>query len=383
MRIAFPIAIRMRTTNTAPGQWRQSRRWRFAAVALIAGLALPPTRVSARSAGDASSLVLSGKVCARTSGQPIPNAQIGIAGHWDQAGGDGAYQITLAPAGHLYLRAAAQGYQSSDLVMVSSTDGSPLSGLASFSFCGKLALADAFTSSDDAVRLVPVDQNQPGDPHSLRLVGSTRDALENDAALQLPNGRVILLHLQRQGAVLQCQVPLRAGPGRYVLEINAEAGLALIKLPLFAGIAYRPPPAPPAYVADATGMQIDALRALAFAGINHQRSLAGLPALREDPRLMRETQAHSDDVIVGGFISQHAHIGSNGSTPAQRIQAAGVSFHQIAEDVGSGDTIQEILFGLMESPAHRWAILGNFTTVGIGVARLDSTLILTADFVHA
>jgi uncharacterized protein YkwD len=326
-------------------------------------------------------LMLSGQVCARVTGKPIAGAQVGADNQWTRVGADGSFQLTLEPAEHLFLRAAANGYQSSDLVTVSAAAGGELSGPAAFSFCGNLALAGAFTSPDNAVKIVPVNQLQPVSPHNVELIGSTTDAVETNAAIQLPNGRVILSPLQLQGKVLICEVPIHYGPGRYLVEINAAAGFALIKLPLFAGVGYQPPAAPPPYAPDTTGLTIRQVRALAFKDINQQRAMGKLPPLKEDARLMNETQAHSDDVAAGGFIGQHAHIGSNGSTPAQRIKAAGVSFQSIAEDIGLGQTMGEIIYGLMDSPAHRWAIMGNFTKVGIGVAALNGNYTLTVDFV--
>jgi len=333
----------------------------------------------ARTAHD--QLTLSGQVCARDTGKPIAGAQIGADNQWTRAGADGSFQLSLEPAEHVFLRAAAAGYQSSDLVTVSAAGGGELSGPAAFSFCGNLALAGAFTSADNAVKLVPVDQLQSVSPHNVELIGSTTDAVESNAAIQLPNGRVILSPLQIQGKVLICEVPIHYGPGRYLVEINAAAGFALIKLPLFAGVGYQPPTAPPLYAPDTSGLTIGQVRALAFKDINQQRALGKLPPLKEDARLMSETQAHSDDVAAGGFISRHAHIGSNGSTPAQRVKAAGVTYQSIAEDIGLGQTMGEIIYGLMDSPAHRWAIMGNFTKVGIGVARLNDNYTLTVDFV--
>ncbi len=333
----------------------------------------------ARTAHD--QLTLSGQVCARDTGKPIGGAQVGADNQWTRAGADGSFQLTLDPADHVFLRAAAAGYQSSDLVTVSAASGGELSGPAAFSFCGNLALAGAFTSADNAVKFVPVNQLQPVSPHNMELIGSTTDAVETNAAIQLPNGRVILSPLKIQGKVLICEVPIHYGPGRYLVEINAAAGFALIKLPLFAGVGYQPPTVPPPYTSDTAGLTIGQVRALAFKDINQQRAMGKLPPLKEDPRLMSETQAHSDDVVAGGFIGQHAHIGSNGSTPAQRVKAAGVPFQSIAEDIGLGQTMGEIIYGLMDSPAHRWAIMGNFTKVGIGVAALNGNYTLTVDFV--
>lgn len=368
---------------TDPARGRRGRAARIAlGIAMASTLAVPLTAGRAAASRPHDTLVLTGQVCARQTGQPITNALIGVDSKWTKSGSDGMFRVTTNPGVRVFLRAAAPGYQASDLVTVSAAGGGLLTGIAGFSFCGNLALPDAFVSADGGVKVGSASQGQSVTPHNVTLVGSTTEALETDAAIQLPDGRVVLSPLHMRGAAFFCKVPIHYGPGRYLVEINARAGYALIKLPLFAGVSFQPPAAPPTYSADTTGLTIDQVRALAFSDLNHQRDLAGLPPLRENGRLMRETQAHSDDVTAGGFVSSHAHIGSNGSTPMQRVQAAGVSFQELAEDVGQGETMSGIIFGLMESPAHRWAILGNFSEAGIGVARQGSNYLLTVDFVR-
>jgi uncharacterized protein YkwD len=285
----------------------------------------------------------------------------------------------MPAAEHVLIRASALSYQSTDLITLSSPDGGLLAGEASFSFCGSVGLTSAFRAADGSVRLERVDQLQPGQPHTLLVQGVATAPLESNAALQTPGGGVLLLPIQRQGVALSVAVPLRAGRGRYVLEINAAAGFALVKLPLFAGGVYQSPPTPPPYQADPPGASVAALRASALTGINALRQQAGLSPLRPDTHLDREAQAHSDDMGRSGHIS---HAGTDGSTPGQRVEATGVPFHLVAEDIGGGPTVQEILLGLMESPAHRWAILGAFRLVGIGIAAMgDEGLVLTVDFV--
>ncbi|HVA92236.1 MAG TPA: CAP domain-containing protein [Chloroflexota bacterium] len=368
-------------TNLGAG--RGGRRARtLLGIIMIATLSLPLATGRATASRARDVLVLTGQVCARQTGQPIANALVGVDNTWTRGGSDGTFRVTTKPGVRVFLRAAAPGYQASDLVTVSAAGGGRLTGTAGFSFCGNLALPNAFVSADNAVKIVPVNQAQPASPHNVTLIGSATEALEADAAIQLPNGRVVLSLLKQQGAVFVCKTPIHYGPGRYLVEINAQAGYALVKLPLFAGVPYQPPAAPPSYVADTAALTIDQVRALAYKDINHQRALAGLPPLSENGRLMRETQAHSDDVTAGGFVGIHAHIGSNGSTPLQRVEAAGVPFHELAEVVGQGETMGEIIFGLMESPAHRWAIMGNFSELGVGVARQGANYVLTVDFVH-
>lgn len=339
---------------TFPGTWRQAR------------------------ADAAGTLVLSGRVCAQADGTPIPGAQVGIAGQWATAGADGSYQVTLPASAYLLVRATAPGFQSSDVLTLYGTNGTVLAGPVAFSFCGSQGLIGAFKAADGSVRLEHIDQLQPGNAHTVLVSGAATIALEANAALQRPDGGVTMIPIQRRGVALSLPVPLRAGAGRYVLEINAAAGFALIKLPLFVG-GYQPPPAPPPYQADPAGAGVAELRAAALADLNAARGQAGLPPLRENPRLDGEAQAHSTDLARSGRIS---HYGTDGSSPGDRVQATGLAFRRLAEDVGGGPTVQTVVLGLLDSPAHRWAILGDFRLVGAGVARMDGGLVVTADFVR-
>jgi uncharacterized protein YkwD len=346
-------------------------------IILAGGTAHAADQASGREAS--STLVLSGTVCARATGAPVAGAQVGAQGHWATAGHDGTYSLTLQPATRLPVRAAALGYQSTDVVTIYNPDESALSGQIGFSFCGNNGLVEAFRDADDTVRLASFQQLQPPTQHTIVITGTSTVALENDPALQLPSGRVTLLSLSRHGKAVSAALPLTAGRGRYVLEINAAAGFALIKLPIFAGIGYTPPPAPAPFTPDRRGASTVQLRVAALDAINRPRTQAGLPPLTMDARLDRASQAHSDDMAAHNFVG---HYGSNGSRPDQRVRAAGVRYVETAEDVGTGDSIQAVIEGLMDSPAHRWAILGDFHVIGIGIATAHDNLLMTLDFVR-
>lgn len=350
----------------------------LALLGCIATAALP-AQVQARRLGADGTLVLSGTVCAQATGKHLAGAQVGAQGHWTTAGPDGRYSLTLQPTSRLPLQAAALGYQSTDVMTVYDPAGGLLSGQIEFSLCGDRGLVEAFRSRDGAVRLASFAQLQSGAPHTIVISGTSSAGLEGDPALQLPNGKVVLLSLQRHGTAIHITVPLTAGRGRYLLEINAAAGFALIKLPIFAGVGYIPPDAPAPFMPDPADAAIAQLRAATLDEINRLRAQMALPPLQADPRLNGVSQGHSDDMAGHGFIG---HPGSNGLQPDQRVQAAGVHYTETAEDIGSGDSIQATIEGLMDSPAHRWAILGDFQLVGIGIARVHGGVLITLDFVR-
>ena len=326
-------------------------------------------------------LTLSGKVCAAPRDRPVPHAFVGVDGAGTAADAAGAYTIHVPAAARLFVEVDAQGYQSDGAFTVSAPGGALLTGPVGFSFCGSAALHGAFSSADGRVRLTPFATARPAGATGLAIAGRSEITLEDNAAVTRPDGRASLIPLSRRGAAFGMTLPFAAGSGRYLIEINAASGFAALKMAVFRG-PYVPPAPPPRYLGDPRGATIDALRGAALAGLNRYRAAVGLPPLRRDRRLDRAAQGHSDDIIAGGYMDRHAHIGSDGSDPGSRVKSVGVPFGDLAEDVGLGDSVQEVLVGLMDSPAHRWAILGNFALVGIGVQRQGHALVITADFVR-
>jgi hypothetical protein len=100
--------------------------------------------------------------------------------------------------------------------------------------------------------------------------------------------------------------------------------------------------------------------------VNAERADEDLPPLALDLRLMEAAQLHSQDMAVNDF---HSHQGSDGSTPEDRIEAAGyVHWQGWGENVAAGyATPEAVVAGWMASPGHRNNILGPFwQDTGIG-----------------
>jgi uncharacterized protein YkwD len=99
-------------------------------------------------------------------------------------------------------------------------------------------------------------------------------------------------------------------------------------------------------------------------------------------KLGRAAELHSQDQASRNSSS---HAGSNGSTPGQRIAAAGYVAQAWGENVAwhSSDGSAQMAFSLWQtSPPHRGAML-NATYQEIGVGRAQSasdTWYWTADF---
>jgi PKD repeat protein len=102
-----------------------------------------------------------------------------------------------------------------------------------------------------------------------------------------------------------------------------------------------------------------------FIYINEARSLYNLRPLTYVHSLSVAAQAHTDDMAVYGFT---AHVGSDGSTPAYRLQLAGYNggYGGEATAWGMSDPIEPVQFWLT-SPSHRAIILNPAASeVGVG-----------------
>ena len=98
--------------------------------------------------------------------------------------------------------------------------------------------------------------------------------------------------------------------------------------------------------------------------INQERAAQGLPPLNIDSRLVQAARRHSQDMATNNFFD---HIGSDGSTPGQRIREAGYNFVSAGETIAGGyPSPSSVVQGWMSSPPHRAILLGDFVDVGVG-----------------
>jgi uncharacterized protein YkwD len=109
------------------------------------------------------------------------------------------------------------------------------------------------------------------------------------------------------------------------------------------------------------------LRAALLAAVNAARRTAGRPPLDDDPRLDAAAQAHAEDMLARSY---YAHQGAGGSTPRERVLAAGFPAAIVAENIAARHlTADEAMAGWMASSDHRRNILDpRFTSLGAGVA---------------
>lgn len=101
--------------------------------------------------------------------------------------------------------------------------------------------------------------------------------------------------------------------------------------------------------------------------LNTIRRGIGLAPLDLDPRLTGAAQAHADDMLARTFYN---HLSPEGTTPRQRVQAAGFATDLVAENIAAGQTsVEDALGAWLHSTEHRRNLLDpRLTHLGVGMA---------------
>jgi uncharacterized protein YkwD len=100
--------------------------------------------------------------------------------------------------------------------------------------------------------------------------------------------------------------------------------------------------------------------------INNARAEAGLSQLSINPQLMAAAQGHSIDMACHNLLS---HTGSDGSSPSQRVAAAGYPASRSSEIIYGSGYPQTAFDWWMNDQIHRDEILSPYVTdMGIGYA---------------
>ncbi len=123
-------------------------------------------------------------------------------------------------------------------------------------------------------------------------------------------------------------------------------------------------PAPPDFVS-----QVIALT-------NAERAKNGCGALHARPLLTAVAQAHSTDMARNDYFS---HDTQTGTSPFQRMTAAGYPFATAGENIAAGQrTPATVMTAWMNSPEHRANIVNcAFTEIGVGYATSAGSRYLT------
>jgi uncharacterized protein YkwD len=130
-----------------------------------------------------------------------------------------------------------------------------------------------------------------------------------------------------------------------------------------------PPPS------DAAGVAIEVLRLVNAARAEPQHCgrtvLAAAPPLQLNELLNHAALEHAQDMLRYGYFE---HAGHDGSSPAQRVEAAGYRYSIIGENLASGpQTSREAVQGWMSSPGHCQNIMDpRFAELGVAYAASGS-----------
>ena len=107
------------------------------------------------------------------------------------------------------------------------------------------------------------------------------------------------------------------------------------------------------------------LEARVFELTNMERINRGIAPLAWNPSLAQAARLHSEDMSENGFM---CHMGSDDSSPMDRMERVGFRFMRAAENVAFGQrTPEQVIEAWMDSDGHRRNILDpNLTEIGVG-----------------
>ncbi len=113
---------------------------------------------------------------------------------------------------------------------------------------------------------------------------------------------------------------------------------------------------------------------------NQDRAAHGLPTLQWSDALARAAEGHAARMADEPALS-HDYHGEPGLT--ERAAAAGAHFEEVAENIASGWSAEQIENAWMHSPPHRHNILDpKLNALGVAVVRRGGRLYAVEDFAH-
>ncbi|HPQ68465.1 MAG TPA: CAP domain-containing protein [bacterium] len=203
-------------------------------------------------------------------------------------------------------------------------------------------------------------------PLSGRLVGGLRDP---NIYIGTPKGQVYELpfNLAPDGRFSN-RIMFNDGPGVYRLEVSGvgSAGPEIVALmPVNVG-DFEPETRRDNWpTADSPATA----RTLVFNQINRERQALGLAPLVRDKALEKVAQGHADEMKELGYA---AHRSPTTGMVVDRVNAAGIKWQRVTENVALNQSALAGHASLMESPAHRLNVTDpQVDRLGVGVAFSD------------
>jgi len=102
--------------------------------------------------------------------------------------------------------------------------------------------------------------------------------------------------------------------------------------------------------------------------INEERARAGLRRLTADTLLIRAARTHAEDMAAHVVLS---HTGSDGSSPARRLDRVGYAWSWVGENISAGqESMDDVILGWLRSESHRANILSaKAVSAGLAMVR--------------
>ena len=105
--------------------------------------------------------------------------------------------------------------------------------------------------------------------------------------------------------------------------------------------------------------------------VNAHRPNVGLAPLTVDAALVASARSHSQRMASSGTIFHNQNLPN---------EFAGQNWAALGENVGTGGSVETIMDALMNSPAHRANILGDYDRIGVGIVMVGATYYVTQVF---
>ena len=100
---------------------------------------------------------------------------------------------------------------------------------------------------------------------------------------------------------------------------------------------------------------------------NRIRSQYRLTVFDMNQQLNQAAQKHADYMAHKDRLS---HYGEWYSRPSNRVEKAGYRYWGVAENIASGQrNVDEVMDAWMKSKGHRDNLMGNYSEMGVGIAR--------------
>lgn len=220
------------------------------------------------------------------------------------------------------------------------------------------------------LELAPFPRTLPSTAKSV-LSGELREGLRDPELIHLlPDGRSETQKVESHSGRFDQEVDFRA-EGIHRLQLTAVQGAQRVPIAtLFVAVGVEHPrelertARRPARKPSHTPHEVEAsLLDL----LNTVRKERGLESLERDEALTELARSHSEEMRTAGFLG---HSSPTHGDPGERVEAAGVAASLILENIGRGESAEDIHRALLGSPGHRRNLLHpEATKVGVGVVK--------------